>query len=173
VTQDPNLAKIELIASALGPLRDQLVFVGGCAVGLLITDSGWNVSMHVRSRKRLLIHNVLIQSGGWRKRRGPRERINITTKCAVMMIDRCDWDIWKPHPTRGAWSSVGRKTFLSLHGPFMTEKPTSKSRFTLSAGQKRHRKAEPEIESKKLLTHFGPNGTWGSKGAFILPSAPQ
>jgi predicted nucleotidyltransferase len=39
VTQDPNLSKIELIANALGPLRDRLVFVGGCAVGLLITDN--------------------------------------------------------------------------------------------------------------------------------------
>jgi hypothetical protein len=38
VTQDPNLSKIELIAAALGPIRNQLVFVGGCAVGLLITD---------------------------------------------------------------------------------------------------------------------------------------
>jgi predicted nucleotidyltransferase len=36
--QDPNLAKIELIAAALGPLSDRLVFVGGCAVGLLVTD---------------------------------------------------------------------------------------------------------------------------------------
>jgi predicted nucleotidyltransferase len=35
---DPNLAKVELIAAALGPLSEQLVFVGGCAVGLLITD---------------------------------------------------------------------------------------------------------------------------------------
>ena len=39
MSTDPNLSKIELIAAALGPLRDQLVFVGGCAVGLLITDS--------------------------------------------------------------------------------------------------------------------------------------
>ena len=39
MTRDPNLSKIELIASTLGPLRDQLVFVGGCAVGLLITDN--------------------------------------------------------------------------------------------------------------------------------------
>lgn len=36
--QDPNVAKVELIAIALGPLREQLVFVGGCAAGLLITD---------------------------------------------------------------------------------------------------------------------------------------
>ena len=36
--QHPNLAKIELIAEALGPLREQLVFVGGCAVDLLLTD---------------------------------------------------------------------------------------------------------------------------------------
>jgi len=35
---DPNVAKVELIAGALGPLREQLVFVGGCAAGLLITD---------------------------------------------------------------------------------------------------------------------------------------
>ena len=36
--QDPNLAKVELIAHVLGPLREELVFVGGCAVGLLLTD---------------------------------------------------------------------------------------------------------------------------------------
>lgn len=36
--QYPNLAKIELIAHTLGALRDQLVFVGGCAVDLLLTD---------------------------------------------------------------------------------------------------------------------------------------
>jgi hypothetical protein len=39
VTRDPNLSKIELIAAALGPLCSELVFVGGCAVGLLITDA--------------------------------------------------------------------------------------------------------------------------------------
>ncbi len=37
--QDPNLAKVELIAHVLGPLRDELVFVGGCAAGLLMTDA--------------------------------------------------------------------------------------------------------------------------------------
>jgi hypothetical protein len=35
---DPNVAKVELIAQALGDLREQVVFVGGCAVGLLLTD---------------------------------------------------------------------------------------------------------------------------------------
>lgn len=34
----PNLAKLELVADALGVLREQLVFVGGCAVDLLLTD---------------------------------------------------------------------------------------------------------------------------------------
>jgi predicted nucleotidyltransferase len=36
--QQPNLDKLELIAAALGALRDELVFVGGCAVDLLLTD---------------------------------------------------------------------------------------------------------------------------------------
>ncbi len=36
--QNPNLATVELVAHVLGPLRDQLVFVGGCAAGLLLTD---------------------------------------------------------------------------------------------------------------------------------------
>ncbi len=36
--RDPNFAKVELIANALGALRDELVFVGGCAAGLLMTD---------------------------------------------------------------------------------------------------------------------------------------
>lgn len=36
--RDPNIAQVELIANAIGDLRERLVFVGGCAVGLLITD---------------------------------------------------------------------------------------------------------------------------------------
>jgi hypothetical protein len=39
IRRDPNITKVELIAKALGPLRERVVFVGGCAVGLLITDS--------------------------------------------------------------------------------------------------------------------------------------
>lgn len=35
---DPNLGRIEVVAAVLGPLREQLVFVGGCAAGLLISD---------------------------------------------------------------------------------------------------------------------------------------
>lgn len=35
---DPNIAKVELIAEAIDELADDLVFVGGCAAGLLITD---------------------------------------------------------------------------------------------------------------------------------------
>jgi predicted nucleotidyltransferase len=38
VNQDPNVAIVELVVAALGPLADELVLVGGCAVGLLITD---------------------------------------------------------------------------------------------------------------------------------------
>jgi predicted nucleotidyltransferase len=36
---DPNLAEVELAIDALGNLADELVVVGGCAVGLLITDT--------------------------------------------------------------------------------------------------------------------------------------
>ena len=38
MSAQPNLDKLELIADALGDLRGQLVFVGGCAVDLLLTD---------------------------------------------------------------------------------------------------------------------------------------
>jgi predicted nucleotidyltransferase len=38
--RDPNMAAVELVANALGPLTKELVLVGGCAVGLLITDDG-------------------------------------------------------------------------------------------------------------------------------------
>jgi len=37
--QYPNVPKVELVAQALGGLREQLVFVGGCAVDLLLTDA--------------------------------------------------------------------------------------------------------------------------------------
>ncbi len=35
---DPNLAKVEIVAAALGNLCEELVFVGGCAAGLLLSD---------------------------------------------------------------------------------------------------------------------------------------
>lgn len=38
MSQDPNLGAVELAAAALGELLDELVLVGGCAVGLLVTD---------------------------------------------------------------------------------------------------------------------------------------
>jgi len=36
---DPNVQRVELVANALGDLRDQLVLVGGCAVSLLIDSA--------------------------------------------------------------------------------------------------------------------------------------
>lgn len=36
---DPNLPLLESVARALGPLCERLVFVGGCAAGLLSTDT--------------------------------------------------------------------------------------------------------------------------------------
>ena len=36
---DPNVQRVELVAVALGELREQLVLVGGCAVSLLIDSA--------------------------------------------------------------------------------------------------------------------------------------
>jgi predicted nucleotidyltransferase len=36
--RDPNVDSVELVVNELGALCDELVLVGGCAVGLLITD---------------------------------------------------------------------------------------------------------------------------------------
>lgn len=35
---DPNLQRVELVARALGDLCDELIFVGGCAAGMLCTS---------------------------------------------------------------------------------------------------------------------------------------
>jgi len=35
---DPNVLMVQTVAQALGPLRHQVVFLGGCATGLLVTD---------------------------------------------------------------------------------------------------------------------------------------
>ena len=35
-TDNPNLAILEIVVEALGDLSDSLVFVGGCAAGLLL-----------------------------------------------------------------------------------------------------------------------------------------
>jgi hypothetical protein len=37
---DPNLDLLTAAADALGPLLDELLLVGGCAAGLLVTDPG-------------------------------------------------------------------------------------------------------------------------------------
>ena len=37
--RNPNLAILELAVERLGPLVDELVFLGGCATGLLLTDA--------------------------------------------------------------------------------------------------------------------------------------
>jgi predicted nucleotidyltransferase len=39
IPSDPNVQRVELVATALGELRDQLVLVGGCAVSLLIDSA--------------------------------------------------------------------------------------------------------------------------------------
>ena len=36
--QNPNVALMEAAVAGLGPVSDQMVFLGGCAAGLLITD---------------------------------------------------------------------------------------------------------------------------------------
>lgn len=36
--RNPNIFAVQLVAAALGRLREELVLVGGCSVGLLITD---------------------------------------------------------------------------------------------------------------------------------------
>jgi predicted nucleotidyltransferase len=41
---DPNLVKVELVARALGELCEDLVFVGGCAAGLLLSDPAATVA---------------------------------------------------------------------------------------------------------------------------------
>jgi len=38
--RDPNREMLEAVVERLGPLADEMVFVGGCATGLLITDPG-------------------------------------------------------------------------------------------------------------------------------------
>ena len=38
IKDDPNIKIVERVADALGGLMDELILVGGCAVGLLVTD---------------------------------------------------------------------------------------------------------------------------------------
>jgi hypothetical protein len=39
-TRNPNIEILEMAAARLGELRDELVFLGGCGTGLLISDAG-------------------------------------------------------------------------------------------------------------------------------------
>lgn len=46
---DPNLPILIVIVQALGDLKDEMVFVGGCAAGLLLTDPAVD---HIRATNR-------------------------------------------------------------------------------------------------------------------------
>jgi len=37
--RETNLAMLSVVANALGRLKEQVVFLGGCTTGLLITDT--------------------------------------------------------------------------------------------------------------------------------------
>jgi len=37
--RNPNLQILEMVVERLGPLADDMVLVGGCATGLLLTDA--------------------------------------------------------------------------------------------------------------------------------------
>ena len=39
MVNNPNLLQLEITVGALGELADEMVFLGGCAIGLLITDT--------------------------------------------------------------------------------------------------------------------------------------
>jgi predicted nucleotidyltransferase len=39
IENNPNLGILEIVAEALGPLKNEVVFVGGCAAGLLLTQA--------------------------------------------------------------------------------------------------------------------------------------
>ena len=45
-SHDPNLALLESVVAALGPLSPRFVFVGGCVTGLLVTEAA-NPSVRV------------------------------------------------------------------------------------------------------------------------------
>jgi len=49
---NPNVAILELAVRALGELTDSLVFVGGCATGLLVTKTRANQNSRHRGRGR-------------------------------------------------------------------------------------------------------------------------
>ena len=63
--RDPNLHMVERVAEALGPLRERVVFLGGCATGLLLTDtaapsirSTKDVDVIVEVATRLAYHKI-------------------------------------------------------------------------------------------------------------------
>ena len=69
---DPNRELLERAADLLRPLLNELVFVGGCATGLLITDRGSggvrathdvNTTTELKARLPLLINRLVALAG--------------------------------------------------------------------------------------------------------------
>lgn len=82
--KEVQLAMLRVVAERLEPLLERLVFVGGCAVGLLITDEG---AADVRPTQDVdLIAEVLSRADYWQleedlRRLGLRQALNETTIC--------------------------------------------------------------------------------------------
>lgn len=57
--EDPNLPYLILVADALGDLRDEMVFVGGCAAGLLVTDP---IASEIRATRDV---DAVVEATGW------------------------------------------------------------------------------------------------------------
>ncbi len=60
---NPNLRLLIAMAQALGPMRGQMVFVGGCATGLLVDDTNL---MDVRPTEDVDVSTVTNPDGLWR-----------------------------------------------------------------------------------------------------------
>lgn len=80
--RDPNLERVELVATALGPLRDELVFVGGYAAGLLMSDQG---ATPIRATVDVDLANGRHRIGGYPAR---NDALQVDTSAAVLLTAR-------------------------------------------------------------------------------------
>ena len=69
---DPNLNLLEAAVRLLEPLLDELVFVGGCMTGLLISDF-----------LDALLGFLLPDSASQARQALPRDRLNALAKCTL------------------------------------------------------------------------------------------
>jgi len=145
--QNPNLELLELVIAQLGELADDMVFVGGCATGLLITDPAApqiRITNDVDAIVQVLTKAAYYQLSDKLRTKGFKEDTNDDAPLCRWVAKNVILDVM---PTE--------KAILGFGNQWYKEAALNASRITLPSGNKIHSVSAPYFLITKLEAFDG------------------